>query len=61
MVVQKIGGSSQISYEPLPADDPRQRQPDISRAKATLGWNPSVPLDQGLDRTIGYFRELLSS
>ena len=61
LVVRKVGGPSEISYEPLPADDPRQRQPDISRAKATLGWEPSVPLDQGLDRTIAYFRELLAS
>ena len=61
MVVQKVGGSSQISYLPLPADDPRQRQPDISRAKAILGWQPTVPLEDGLDRTIAYFRELLSS
>ena len=61
LVVRKVGGPSEISYEPLPADDPRQRQPDISRAKATLGWEPSVPLDPGLDRTIAYFRELLAS
>src|SRR5689334_16448860 len=47
MVVEKVGGASQVSYEPLPADDPRQRQPDISLAKTTLGWEPGVPLDQG--------------
>lgn len=60
MVVQKVGSSSQISYLPLPADDPRQRQPDISRATAILGWQPTVPLEDGLDHTIAYFRELLS-
>jgi UDP-glucuronate decarboxylase len=61
IVVEKVGGSSEISYEPLPADDPRQRQPDISCARATLEWEPTVTLDLGLDRTIAYFRELLES
>jgi UDP-glucuronate decarboxylase len=60
LVLQKVGASSEISYAPLPADDPRQRQPDITRAKSTLGWEPTVLLDQGLDRTIAYFRELLA-
>jgi UDP-glucuronate decarboxylase len=60
LVLQKVGGSSEISYAPLPADDPRQRQPDITRARSTLGWEPTVLLDQGLDRTIAYFRELLA-
>jgi dTDP-glucose 4,6-dehydratase len=44
---------------PLPVDDPKVRQPDIARARATLGWEPRVPLDEGLRRTIAYFRELV--
>jgi len=60
MVVHKVGGPSAVAFAPLPADDPRQRQPDISRARSQLGWEPHVPLSDGLDRTIGYFRELLS-
>lgn len=61
MVIGKVGSASQMVFAPLPSDDPKQRQPDISRAKALLGWQPSVPLDEGLDRTIAYFRNLLSS
>jgi UDP-glucuronate decarboxylase len=61
LVVEKTGSSSGISNEPLPADDPRQRQPDIGRARELLGWEPRVPLEDGLDRTIAYFRQLLSS
>jgi nucleoside-diphosphate-sugar epimerase len=45
----------------LPADDPKQRQPDISRAHELLGWEQRVRLDEGLDRTIDYFRELMAS
>ena len=44
----------------MPTDDPMQRQPDISLARAKLGWDPKVQLDQGLRRTIAYFEELLS-
>jgi UDP-glucuronate decarboxylase len=61
LVVAKAGSSSALTYEPLPADDPRQRQPDISRARQALDWAPSVALEDGLDRTILYFRELLSA
>jgi nucleoside-diphosphate-sugar epimerase len=43
----------------LPEDDPRVRQPDITRARQLLGWEPKVPLDQGLSRTVDYFREVL--
>jgi UDP-glucuronate decarboxylase len=46
---------------PLPADDPRQRQPDITLARQTLGWEPTVPLAEGLARTIAYFERLLSA
>jgi UDP-glucuronate decarboxylase len=44
----------------LPADDPKQRKPDISEAQSKLDWRPRVPLEEGLDRTIHYFRQLLS-
>lgn len=50
---------SQLVYSPLPQDDPRRRCPDITRAQATLGWQPSIPLREGLQETIRYFAELL--
>jgi len=56
-----IGSPSPIERRPLPEDDPKTRQPDITRARALLGWEPRVPLDEGLERTIGYFRELLAA
>ena len=58
-VVKKIGGSSKIVFEPLPADDPTQRRPNIAKVKAATGWEPKVNLDEGLDRTIAYFRSQL--
>jgi len=54
------GTTSEIVFKPLPADDPRVRQPDISRARARLGWEPRVKLEDGLMRTIEYFRQLSS-
>jgi UDP-glucuronate decarboxylase len=59
-VLQKVGGKSKIVFRPLPTDDPKQRQPDISLAKARLGWEPTIPLSDGLDRTIAYFAQLLA-
>ena len=59
LVLQKVGGSSTIVHKPLPLDDPKQRQPDITLAKAKLDWEPKVPLSDGLDRTIAYFSQLL--
>jgi UDP-glucuronate decarboxylase len=59
-VLAQVGGPSRIVYRPLPADDPRQRQPDITLARQQLGWAPSVGLDDGLARTIAYFRERLA-
>jgi UDP-glucuronate decarboxylase len=54
--VQRLtGSSSKIVHCPLPADDPRQRQPDIAVARSVLGWAPSVDLEEGLGRTIAYF------
>ena len=52
------GASSTIVFQPLPQDDPKQRKPDISKAKAILGWEPRVPLEEGLRRTVEYFRSL---
>jgi UDP-glucuronate decarboxylase len=60
LIVSKSGSKSEIAYQPLPEDDPQQRQPDISLARSKLGWEPQVALDAGLDRTIGYFKDLLS-
>lgn len=60
-VIQMIGSNSQIILKPLPSDDPRQRRPDISRARAKLDWNPTIGLDVGLERTIAYFREELQA
>lgn len=60
-VLHLVGGKSQLTFHPLPADDPRQRQPDITLAKAKLGWEPKVALDDGLKLTIDYFRNLLSN
>lgn len=59
MVVERIGSESTIEYLPLPTDDPVRRQPDITRARQVLGWDPTIPLADGLDRTIAYFRETL--
>ncbi len=56
-VVAMTSSGSKIVYEPLPQDDPTQRQPDITRAKEKLGWEPKVALDEGLPRTIEYFRK----
>ena len=55
------GTSSEIVFRPLPVDDPKVRQPDIRKARVTLGWEPRVELEEGLQRTIGYFRELGNS
>jgi len=59
-VLTLVGGKSKLVFKPLPGDDPKQRQPDISTAKSTLGWEPKVSLDDGLARTIDYFRQQLS-
>ncbi len=50
------GGKSEIVFKPLPTDDPKVRQPDISKARKVLGWEPAVDLDEGLERTLDYFR-----
>jgi UDP-glucuronate decarboxylase len=57
LTVQLVGGKSKIVFKPLPADDPRQRRPDISLARKILQWEPKVPLEEGLKRTIAYFKK----
>ena len=59
-VIAATGSTSRIATHPLPADDPRQRKPDISRAKDVLGWQPTVALEQGLEKTIAYFRKAIA-
>ena len=59
-VLDLTGSRSPITHEPLPSDDPRQRQPDITLARDALGWAPTVHLRAGLARTIDYFEQLLS-
>ncbi len=59
LVLKTTGSSSRIEFRPLPSDDPRQRRPDISRAKADLGWEPKVALADGIERTVHYFRSLV--
>ena len=56
-ILELTGSGSKIDYRDLPEDDPKVRQPDISKAKALLGWEPQVDLDTGLERTLAYFRE----
>ena len=60
-VIGLTGSKSKIIYQPLPADDPRQRQPDITLAKSELGWEPTVALEDGLKPTIEYFDQLLAA
>ena len=60
-VLQLTGSSSTIELHPLPTDDPKVRQPDITKARTKLGWEPSVSLEDGLTRTIDYFRQRLQT
>jgi UDP-glucuronate decarboxylase len=55
------GSKSRIIHVPLPQDDPVRRKPDITKAKKSLGWEPKVPLAQGLAETIRYFEKLLTN
>jgi UDP-glucuronate decarboxylase len=59
MVVELTGSRSEIRFEPLPADDPVRRRPDIAKAREILGWEPKVPLREGLQKTIDYFDDFL--
>ena len=58
-VIAKTNSKSKLRFEPLPQDDPKQRQPDISKAKNQLGWEPKIQLDEGLETTIDYFKTLV--
>jgi UDP-glucuronate decarboxylase len=58
MVLKLVGGRSKLVFQPLPQDDPKQRQPDISLARSRLDWTPQVNLEEGLRETVGYFRSL---
>lgn len=55
-VMAIAGAAAPLMHRPLPQDDPRQRRPDISRARALLGWAPTIGLREGLERTVAYFR-----
>lgn len=57
-VLKLVGGQSKLTFMPLPADDPKQRKPNITLAKDKLGWEPKVSLDEGLEITVDYFRKL---
>ncbi len=58
-IIRLSGSRSGIEHKPLPVDDPKQRRPDISRARQVLGWQPEVPLEDGLRKTLDYFRSVL--
>ena len=60
-VIELTGSSSKITYEALPKDDPTQRRPDISLARAELNWKPTVQLQEGLIKTIDYFRSVINN
>ena len=61
LVIELTGSKSSIVTRPLPSDDPKQRQPDITKARTQLGWEPKIQLREGLARTIEYFRPLIGS
>ena len=60
-IIRLTGSKSKLIYKPLPEDDPLQRKPDISLAKRELGWEPSIQLEEGLNKTIAYFRSIILS
>jgi dTDP-glucose 4,6-dehydratase len=60
LIIRMTGSSSKLVFRPLPTDDPKVRQPDITRARTLLGWEPKVPLEQGLTQTIDYFRKKMT-
>lgn len=60
-VIKLTGSKSKIVFKPLPEDDPKQRQPDLKLVEQKLGWKPSVKLDEGLQKTIAYFKDLLAA
>ena len=60
-IITLVGSTSRIVYRPLPQDDPKQRQPDITRARTILGWQPHIGLEDGLSKTVGYFKMKLAA
>jgi dTDP-glucose 4,6-dehydratase len=60
-IISLVGSTSRIVYRPLPQDDPKQRQPDITRARTILGWEPKIGLEEGLAKTVGYFKAKLTA
>jgi UDP-glucuronate decarboxylase len=58
-IIRLTNSKSKIIFKPLPEDDPLQRQPDITLAKKVLGWEPKIPLEQGLIPTIEYFKSII--
>jgi UDP-glucuronate decarboxylase len=58
-IINLTGSTAKIVHQPLPADDPLQRQPNITLAKERLGWEPKIELEEGLGRTIAYFKKTL--
>ena len=60
MIIKLTNSSSRIIHQPLPQDDPKQRQPDISSAMNKLGWKPNIALREGLLKTIAYFEQLVA-
>ena len=60
LVIDLTGSKSRVVHRPLPQDDPRQRRPDISRARELLHWTPQVSVEEGLGKTITYFDNLLA-
>ena len=60
-IIRLSGSSSRIEYHPLPGDDPRQRQPDITLAKQKIEWEPTIQLEEGLSKTMAYFQGLAQS
>jgi UDP-glucuronate decarboxylase len=61
LVIKTVGGTSKLIFMPLPTDDPKQRQPNITLAIDKLGWRPTVELEDGLSETTAYFRKLLNA
>jgi dTDP-glucose 4,6-dehydratase len=61
LIIKMTGSNSKVVFKELPTDDPKVRQPDITRARTLLGWEPRVPLDQGLTSTIDYFRRKMAA
>jgi dTDP-glucose 4,6-dehydratase len=57
VVLEVTGSTSRVRFEPLPQDDPKQRRPDINKARTLLGWEPKIDLPTGLQLSLGYFRE----